>query len=420
MCALSENDSELHSLRSTFYDEADERLLELEALLLELDGRSVDPERMNSVFRAVHSIKGGSAACELVNVVRFAHTFESLLDALRKERMSLNAEVVNVMLQSSDVLASLVHSSRNGDMDAEWGAADAVERIRSVLDRATEPVPGDVHDQTLSSRGVMFFEDDHPPPVLSRPSLRSLRAPASLKPSLRAVSVPAHAFTAQVAAAHEPSWLVPDDEQEQTSHANIPESDLSRMVALAIDLQQSSVRLAEQLSAGSERAVAQLAETSRQIASEVGELESLLTAARGGDSATLLECIVVRLDASLYAIPLTAVGRYFTFVAEDLRTIPRVGGVLVSGAEMLPVIETQLTGEQTVCEPRERVAISLSLTAGPAVLLVDEVLTQVKLLVRKLESNYRTVPGVLGAAPYGSRVLLVLDPENLSGRTRPS
>ena len=60
---------------------------------------------MNAVFRAVHSVKGGAGAFGLDELVRFAHVFETTLEAVRSDKLAAGAHVIKVMLRAADVLA---------------------------------------------------------------------------------------------------------------------------------------------------------------------------------------------------------------------------------------------------------------------------------------------------------------------------
>ena len=119
--------NEMDSLRQIFFQECEEQLAELESGLLEIEGGGQDPEIVNAVFRAVHSIKGGAGAFALDELVRFAHVFETVLDEVRKGRLDPAGAVVEVLLRSADVLADLVRVARDG------GSVDA-ERIRAGTD----------------------------------------------------------------------------------------------------------------------------------------------------------------------------------------------------------------------------------------------------------------------------------------------
>jgi len=101
-------------IKATFFQECEEQLAELESGLLAMEGGDADTETVNAVFRAVHSVKGGAGAFGLDDLVRFAHVFETTLDEVRAGRLAASVEVVKAMLRSADVLADLVHASRDG------------------------------------------------------------------------------------------------------------------------------------------------------------------------------------------------------------------------------------------------------------------------------------------------------------------
>ncbi|HLH49270.1 MAG TPA: Hpt domain-containing protein, partial [Roseiarcus sp.] len=105
-------------IKTTFFQECEEQLAELEAGLLALEGGEADLETVNAIFRAVHSIKGGAGAFHLNDLVRFAHAYETTLDHLRSGQISATPAGTKVMLRAADMLADLVRAARDG------GAAD--------------------------------------------------------------------------------------------------------------------------------------------------------------------------------------------------------------------------------------------------------------------------------------------------------
>ena len=113
------------AIRDIFFQECEEQLSALEAGLLTIEGGDRDPETVNAVFRAVHSIKGGAGAFGLEALVRFAHVFETALDDVRSGRLVPDVPVLKVMLRAADVLSDLVRVTRDG------GAED-LERDRAL------------------------------------------------------------------------------------------------------------------------------------------------------------------------------------------------------------------------------------------------------------------------------------------------
>jgi two-component system chemotaxis sensor kinase CheA len=124
---------ELEEIKVTFFQECDELLGDLETGLLTLESGAGDAETVNSVFRAVHSVKGGAGAFGLDELVRYAHVFETLMDAVRAGRQAADPELVRVLLRAADVLADQVTAARtNGQPDEAATAAMVIELERWI------------------------------------------------------------------------------------------------------------------------------------------------------------------------------------------------------------------------------------------------------------------------------------------------
>ncbi len=105
---------DMNEIKAIFFQECEEGLAELETGLLALNDGDDDPETVNAVFRAVHSIKGGAGAFALDDLVSFAHVFETTLDCVRSNQLEPTRDVVKVLLKSADVLADLTNAARDG------------------------------------------------------------------------------------------------------------------------------------------------------------------------------------------------------------------------------------------------------------------------------------------------------------------
>lgn len=104
----------------TFYEESFEGLSVMEAELLNLDVGAADPETINTIFRAAHSIKGGSATFGLGAVAEYTHVMETLLDEMRSGQREVTQDGVNILLSSVDVLREMLTALRdNQSLDIE-------------------------------------------------------------------------------------------------------------------------------------------------------------------------------------------------------------------------------------------------------------------------------------------------------------
>ena len=127
----------LAAIRDTFFQECEEQLAELESGLLAMEEGDDNPEIINAVFRAVHSIKGGAGAFSLGDMIRFAHAFETAVDEMRSGRLTPTPDGLKVMLRAADVLADLVRAARDGgevDQDHSKALIDELRQLGGASD----------------------------------------------------------------------------------------------------------------------------------------------------------------------------------------------------------------------------------------------------------------------------------------------
>jgi two-component system chemotaxis sensor kinase CheA len=98
-----------------FRDEAEELLQQIDGDLLKLEEcvTSGEPnaEIVNSLFRALHTIKGSGGMLGFTDVQEVAHKLENLADLLRKDRMPLSESCVDILFNGRDFLTDLVESA---------------------------------------------------------------------------------------------------------------------------------------------------------------------------------------------------------------------------------------------------------------------------------------------------------------------
>jgi two-component system chemotaxis sensor kinase CheA len=100
-------DPEMAEIAKVFFQESREGLDVMESGLLSL-GATTDNESINTIFRAAHSIKGGSATFGFAEVAGFTHGVETLLDEMRNGVRPLTADAIQVLLQSCDCLREMM------------------------------------------------------------------------------------------------------------------------------------------------------------------------------------------------------------------------------------------------------------------------------------------------------------------------
>lgn len=138
----------LEQFRKTYFEECAELLDALQSNLDLLSNGAGDGETLHAIFRSVHSVKGGAGAFGFSSVVTFAHVFESLLDALRDQKIPATPEVVQLLLRASDLLVDIVNAARQeqklpDDFGADIKAAmeDALFAVSAPGSTTSTPAP---------------------------------------------------------------------------------------------------------------------------------------------------------------------------------------------------------------------------------------------------------------------------------------
>jgi two-component system chemotaxis sensor kinase CheA len=145
-----------------FFEETQEHLKNMEALLLGLDIAHPDTEQLNAIFRAAHSIKGSSGTFGFTHLAQITHILENLLDRIRKDELLLTAGMINVFLDAGDVLKMLLaHHRDNGVADL-----NEVEAICTQLKQLTHDAPTHQPNNPISAdNAAPIATTINPPPV---------------------------------------------------------------------------------------------------------------------------------------------------------------------------------------------------------------------------------------------------------------
>jgi two-component system chemotaxis sensor kinase CheA len=89
----------MDEIYGVFAQESRENLTEMEAGLLRMEQGDREAETINGIFRAAHTIKGGSGVVELHHVEKFTHNLENLLDKLRNGEIEVSSDLITALLK---------------------------------------------------------------------------------------------------------------------------------------------------------------------------------------------------------------------------------------------------------------------------------------------------------------------------------
>jgi chemosensory pili system protein ChpA (sensor histidine kinase/response regulator) len=148
-----------------FGPEADEHLQVVSDCLISLEGNN-NPEEINRLFRAIHTVKGSAAQVGLKRLGAIAHRVEDLIGRLRDGQIDPSPAVVDICLESVDVLKKTLHN--------QWGDESEMRAgVDSLLGRIAEYAPLEPEeDEALAAN------EAHAAAEGASPALRKAARPA--------------------------------------------------------------------------------------------------------------------------------------------------------------------------------------------------------------------------------------------------
>ncbi|MBV1806630.1 chemotaxis protein CheA [Pseudomonas viridiflava] len=149
----------LDQAQQTFIVEARELLLAMEESLLQLESEPGDQDAIGAVFRAAHTIKGSAGLFGLTPIVSFTHIVEDVLDRLREGSVSVDAELIALLLKSGDHMLELIDvvASRGEQLQAaalerEAALRQALQAYQAPAQAAAQPVQSETVSDIQAER----------------------------------------------------------------------------------------------------------------------------------------------------------------------------------------------------------------------------------------------------------------------------
>jgi len=136
-----------------FQPEAEEHLQVVSDCLISLEGNN-NPEEINKLFRAIHTVKGSAAQVGLRRLGAIAHRVEDLIGRLRDGEIEPSPAVVDLCLESVDVLKKTLHRQWTDEADMRTG-------VDSLLGRIAEFAPLEPEEAGMSAESPNAAEAQH-------------------------------------------------------------------------------------------------------------------------------------------------------------------------------------------------------------------------------------------------------------------
>jgi chemosensory pili system protein ChpA (sensor histidine kinase/response regulator) len=137
--ALPSDDDVPDEILEFFQPEAEEHLQIVSDCLLSLEGNN-NPEEINRLFRAIHTVKGSAAQVGLRRLGSIAHRIEDLIGRLRDNELEPSPDLVDICLESVDVLRKTLRREWPGEVEMRAG-------VDSLLGRIAQYAPPEPEEQ---------------------------------------------------------------------------------------------------------------------------------------------------------------------------------------------------------------------------------------------------------------------------------
>ena len=158
-------------LLKDFFAEAEQQVEQLESNILVIENDPSNHEAIDEIFRAAHTLKGGSATVEMMELSHFTHTVEDVLDEIRSDRIKVDEDVVDLLLTSIDVIKAMLEARQNGSVYEE--------NIDSIIEKLQGMIPA--KDGKASAKAAK-------PKPAAAPKAAPAPAPAAAAPAAPASS----------------------------------------------------------------------------------------------------------------------------------------------------------------------------------------------------------------------------------------
>jgi len=123
---------EFQEILQDFLVESFELIEQLDQDLVELESRPEDLELLNGIFRVAHTVKGASSFLNFDVLTHLTHHMEDVLNKARHGDLVIDANIMDVILESIDLMKTLLHLIRDTSSDAGVDVSACVSRLDKV------------------------------------------------------------------------------------------------------------------------------------------------------------------------------------------------------------------------------------------------------------------------------------------------
>ncbi len=144
-------------LLKDFFAEAEQQVEQLESNILVIESDPSNKDAIDEIFRAAHTLKGGSATVEMMELSHFTHSVEDVLDEIRSDKLKIDEEVVDLLLTSIDVIKAMLEERQNGSVYEE-NIDIILNKLNSYLNKTEKQATSINKESVSSTKKPVVFE----------------------------------------------------------------------------------------------------------------------------------------------------------------------------------------------------------------------------------------------------------------------
>lgn len=125
---------DMKEIMEDFLVEAFELIEQIDHDLVELESNPEDLELLNRIFRVAHTVKGSSSFLNFDVLTKLTHHMEDVLNKARRDELKITPDIMDVVLESVDMMKGLLHGIRDNGNDTDVGIniEDICQRLTAI------------------------------------------------------------------------------------------------------------------------------------------------------------------------------------------------------------------------------------------------------------------------------------------------
>jgi two-component system, chemotaxis family, sensor kinase CheA len=119
-------------LMKDFFDEAALQIEMIEDNLLILEKDNENKNSIDEIFRAAHTLKGGSASVQMEEITEITHILEDSMEEVRNGNVKINSNIIDILLKTLDIIKNMINE-RNKGKKYKKDFSDVIDDLKSII-----------------------------------------------------------------------------------------------------------------------------------------------------------------------------------------------------------------------------------------------------------------------------------------------